>query len=73
MKKLIGYIRKNVDLDEVKHTISKMGLRREPLSVANPSLWDKVYDLAEEYSADRDLPEGWWQYEMEVDDIIYEL
>lgn len=43
MKKLIGYIRKNVDLDEVKHTISKMGLRREPLSVANPSLWDFVH------------------------------
>jgi antitoxin component of RelBE/YafQ-DinJ toxin-antitoxin module len=32
-----------------------------------------VIDLLEEYGQDNDLPEGWWENEGDIDDILLEL
>ena len=32
-----------------------------------------IHDLMEEWSADNDMPEGWWYNEMDETDIFYEL
>lgn len=31
---------------------------------------DRIIDLLEEYGDDHDLPEGWWEEECELDDIV---
>ena len=33
----------------------------------------KVIDLLEEYGQDNDLPEGWWESECEIDEILMKL
>lgn len=33
----------------------------------------KVIDLLEEYGQDNDLPEGWWENEGDIDDILLKL
>ena len=33
----------------------------------------KVIDLLEEYGQDNDLPEGWWENEGDIDDILLRL
>lgn len=33
----------------------------------------KVIDLLEEYGQDNDLPEGWWENEGDIEDILLEL
>ncbi|MBQ9646086.1 MAG: hypothetical protein IJV24_07000 [Prevotella sp.] len=33
----------------------------------------KVIDLLEEWGADNDLPEGWWENEADIDDVLLKL
>jgi len=69
----IEYVRKHVDMDEVRLTIKQMDVMRYPLSVVNPQLFDTIYDTMEEYGQDNDLPEGWWFDEEEVESILFKL
>ena len=34
---------------------------------------DRVIDLLEKYGQDNDLPEGWWENEGDIDDILLKL
>lgn len=54
MKKLIEYVRKNLDVSdaELAFTDEKMEQYRCPLSCANPSLYDRICELVEEYVSD---------------------
>lgn len=70
---LVEYIRSNVDMDEVRHTISMMEKTREPLFRVNPKLSDEIYDMAEEYGNDHDLPEGWWLEHDDEESILFKL
>lgn len=72
-KAALAYTRKHIDIDSVHRAIDEMNEKREPLSSVNPQLFDDIHDYMEEYSMDHDLPEGWWYYEMDEEDIIFEL
>ena len=73
MKDAIAYARENIDREEIVYAIFKMDKYRCPLRQTGTNLDMKISDLMEEYSADNDLPEGWWLEEMDIDDIIFEL
>lgn len=73
MKKLIEYVRKNLDVSdaELAFTAEKMEQYRCPLSCANPSLYDRIYELAEEYFADVE-PLNFFD-ECEIEEIFAKL
>lgn len=73
LDKSIEYVRKNVDMNEVKATIKRMKERREPLYRANKNLCDNIYDLMEEYSENNDLPEGWWMNYDDEESVMFKL
>lgn len=73
MNDAIDYVRQSVDMDEVKSTISQMEKSREPLYRTNRKLCDQIYDLMEEYSRERDFPEGWWMNYDDEESIFFKL
>lgn len=70
IEKAIGYVRDNVDLEDVLTAKLNMGFLREPLYRVNNTLCDEIYDLMEEYGADNELPEGWWLEEHDEETIL---
>lgn len=69
----IDYVRKYVDMDEVRSTIKKLEETREPLYRVNKKLCDEIYSLMEEYSQDNDLPERWWMNDDDEESILFKL
>lgn len=68
--KAIAFVANEVDKDVIEATYALMTLRRVPMFSVNNQLSDKIYDLMEEYGQDNDLPEGWWLYEYDEEDIF---
>ena len=71
--KAIAFVARHIDADKVRSAMYYMELHRTPLSVEDPMLYDTIYDLMEEYSDDNELSEGWWLYEGDVDDVLYQI
>lgn len=70
----IAYVREQLSEDDI--TIIHAQINKAYKQHLNPEDMcdtDKVYDLLEEYSADNDLPEGWYLYECDINDILLEL
>lgn len=72
-KSIVDYIREEVDMNEVYLALKCMEKNRCPLELACGGLYDQIYDLLEEYGQDNDLPEGWWESEFEIEDVLFEL
>lgn len=70
LAKALAYVRENVDPVDIGKAIEKMA---EYHCSLNGCLADKIHDLLEEYGADNDLPEGWWEEFGDLDDIVYKL
>lgn len=69
----IAYVRKNVDMERVERVRSVLASNNMELDDVDEDLSDEIYDLMEEYGADHDLAEGWWEYEGTTEDILKEL
>lgn len=69
----IAYVRKNVDMERVERVRSVLASNNMELDDVDEDLSDEIYDLMEEYGADHDLAEGWWEYEGTAEDILREL
>ena len=75
LDKAIDYVRENLEADELAEIRAQIDrsyrYHMAPSDcVTNDS---KVIDLLEEYGADNDLPEGWWEYEGDIDDWLLKL
>ena len=70
----LDYVREQLDEDELlvyKATVTKNLNHRMP---ATEGLDDaKVIDLLEEYGADNDLDEGWWETYGDIEDVFMQL
>lgn len=57
MDKLLRFVKDNLSVSdaELEFTAEQMDKYRCPLFVANGSLYDKIYELMNEYYADADL------------------
>ena len=69
----IAYVRKNVDMERVERVRSVLASNNMELDDVDEDLSDEIYDLMEEYGADHDLAEGWWENEGTTEDILKEL
>lgn len=69
----IAYVRKNVDMERVERVRSVLASNSMEFDDVDEDLSDEIYDLMEEYGADHDLAEGWWEYEGTTEDILKEL
>lgn len=75
LKKAIRYIRDNMDGWELDALKAEMQGCYEMHLIPSPNVMDcdRVIDLLEEYGQDNDLPEGWWESECEIDEILAKL
>lgn len=69
----IAYVRKNVDMERVERVCSVLASNNMELDDVDEDLSDEIYDLMEEYGADHDLAEGWWEYEGTTEDVLRKL
>ena len=69
----VAYVRKNVDMERVERVRSVLASNNMEFDDVDEDLSDESYDLMEEYGADHDLEEGWWEYEGTTEDILKEL
>lgn len=75
MKKAIAYVNENKDWSKAEEEVAleRINVIRGSIEDTGTGIGEKIADLMEEYSQDNDLPEGWWEEEMSVDDIFWEL
>ena len=62
----VDYVRGNLEHYEIEEGWVYIG-RREPIPA---KLESKIFDLLEEYGVDHDLPECWWGYFGDIEDIF---
>ena len=72
-EKAIEFVKDNIDMKRVARVKAKLESQNMELADIDEELDDTIYDLMEEYGADNDLPEGWWQYEATTEDIVKQL
>lgn len=71
----IQYVRDNMDEDDMDILHAEMNKCYKMHLIPNENTVDcsQVIDLLEEYGEENDLPEGWWESECEIDDILTKL
>ena len=74
-EKAVQYVRNNKRWSDAEEAVAleEINQYRCGISFANPEISDEIHDLMEEFSADEDLPEGWWYNEGDEDDIFMML
>ena len=75
LKKAIRYVRDNMDGWELDALKAEMQGCYEMHLIPSPNVMDcdRVIDLLEEYGQENDLPEGWWESECDIDEILAKL
>ena len=73
--KAIRYVRDNMSSCDIDRLHSEMQECYEMHLIPDDSVMDcsEVIDLLEEYGEENDLPEGWWESECEMDEILIKL
>lgn len=73
--KAIDYVREQMDKDDMTILQAEMNKCYKMHLIPNEDVMDcsKVIDLLEEYGQDNDMPEGWWENEGDIDDILLKL
>ena len=75
LRKGIKYVLDNIDEDDLAMLKAEMNRCWKMHVVPTESTvdCDVVIDLLEEYGEENELPEGWWQEECDLDEILCEL
>lgn len=77
LEKALDYVRENKTWtrEQDARALEDMDKCRCPLSMTHDGklIASEIYDLMETYGEDNNLPEGWWLYEADEDDIFFEL
>lgn len=74
-EKAINYVREHKTWSDAAEQKAYEVIERYRCNIqqADSNISDEIHDLMEEYSEENDLPEGWWMYEGDEDDIFNEL
>lgn len=71
MRKAVAYINEQLEPEDKAIICAKVDKNfKQHMNPAYNIDDDKIIDLLEEYGADHDLPEGWWEEEADIDDIV---
>ena len=71
MRKAVAYVNEQLEPEDKAIICAKVDKNFK--QHMNPSYDiddDKIIDLLEEYGADHGRPEGWWEEEADIDDIV---
>jgi hypothetical protein len=69
LNQMVEYIKTNVDMDEVGYTYSRMCIERCSLRIENPTLYNKISDLIDDFGCDNDFDVS----DISVEEIFDEL
>lgn len=72
INKALEYVGENIDPEEVKYIVYHMDKYRCPARRSDTTTM-KVIDLMDEYAHDNDLPEEFWDDEMDENDLMFKL
>ena len=74
-KNAVEYVNEYRTFDEVEinYAVRHIEMEKAPLYTICPSVYDEINDLMEEYSAENDLPEGWWFEYGDAEDVFDKL
>ena len=71
MRKAVAYINRQLEPEDKTIICAKVDKNfKQHMNPAYGIDDGKIIDLLEEYGQDNDLPEGWWEAECEMDDIV---
>lgn len=71
MRKAVAYINEQLEPEDKAIICAKVDKNfKQHMNPACGIDDGKIIDLLEEYGADHDLPEGWWEEECDLDDIV---
>lgn len=75
LEKAIDYVRKNKSWSKEEEIVALriIDQMRCDIDQADEDIADEIHDLMEEYSEENGLPEEWWMYETDVDEIFFKL
>lgn len=71
----IKYVKENKtwnNTDEAQ-ALSKMSVLTSPLSVADPTIYEGICDLMDEYCSENNIEADLWRDEITADEILFEL
>ena len=74
-EKALQYVRDNKNWSDAEEAVALERIDHWRVDLANTGMGisEKIYDLMEEYSADNDLPEGWWLEFGDIEDFFMEI
>ena len=71
MRKAVAYINEQMEPEDKAIIAAQVSKNfKQHMNPAYNIDDDKIIDLLEEYGDDHDLPEGWWEEEADIDDIV---
>lgn len=75
LEQAIQYVRDNKTWTDAEEVIALDVINkfRCDIKQASDSISNEIHDLMEEWSADNDMPEGWWYNETDEDEIFFKL
>lgn len=75
LEKAIQYVREHKTWTDAEYevAIDCIDKQRIPLEDASEKIFNGIHDLMEEWSESHDMPEGWWYYETDEEDIFWTL
>lgn len=73
LREALAYVREQLGEDRLAVVKAQACVCYEQRRPIDTDYNDEVHDLLEEYGADNDLPEGWWENEGDIDDWLLKL
>ena len=73
-EKLIEFIKENVSIEDINYTFSRMCIERTPLHYQNNNLYNQLSDLVDDFIADNELSEEWFEETfIDIEDLFEDL
>ncbi len=70
--KALNYVRKNMDKAEIDYVLGMMEKNRCSAKMVDGT-FDTVQELMNDYASENDLPEYFWESELDEDELMYAL
>ena len=73
-EKLIEFIKENVSIEDINYTFSRMCIESTPLCYQNNNLYHQLSDLVDDFIADNELSEEWFEETfIDIEDLFENL
>lgn len=70
LQQALDYVREQMDDDKLAVVRAQRNMNWVRRILVQTDYDDEIQDLLEEWGEERDLPEGWWANEADMEDIL---